>query len=1283
MMRPAAHHLQSLCLDVPEDLIREHLKRLDDDYFERFDVEQIAKHLEHLAALSEVHPVEVAMEIRPGGFVDCTIFSFDYPSVFSLISGVLCGSGASIVSGDVFTYAKAIERKSTIARKARGRPGSPAIRSPSLGFATSGSAASRHKRRRIIDHFLCQVDEGTLSEVWLDVIRQRFVDVLSLLERGDHDAISEAKQRVNELVTQRLVDEGAGSEPKLFPVEIEFDNDSGPFTRLTLVAQDTPAFLYSFSNALALQECSVEAIRIRTAHGKIRDEIDFVDASGRAVRDPEALQAIQLCVLLTKQFTYFLDRAPDPFRALSRFEQLVAQFLKVPENGEWITALAEPDLMEDLARLLGASDYLWEDFIRLQYESLVPILAPHIVSGERMSVPCEKFEETLQAELEAAETFPEKCDRLNAFKDRQIFLIDLDHILDDDVDFRKFSEELSLLAEVVVREASSIIYDELVRRHGQPRTVAGLEAGYAIFGLGKLGGCALGYASDIELLVVYGDNGDTDGSEEGQRSVSNGEFFAALTRELPKVIRAKREGIFEVDLRLRPYGTAGPMATSLEQFCRYYGTGGEAHSAERLALVRLRAVAGDAELGAKIERLRDEYLYFAHNVDAGELHDLRERQFAEKTGEGSYNAKFSPGALVDLEYTVQFLQVLSGKNHESLRTSSIHRALEGLRDIGVLETDEARRLSKAYDFLRRLINGLRMLRGSAKDLQLPPVDAEEFLHLARRMGYEPQGDLDARQQLRLEFDTRTAVVRSFVKRQSGVPALPGPPTGNAADLVLASDPTEELREKVLETYGFRNRDRAYANLRALAGEGTRQELFSALAVLAFDVLRSEPDPDMALNNWDRFLDAVPSAEEHYRWLLSQPRRLEILLGIFSRSQFLADTLICNPGFFDWVTTPVHLRKVRKRSSIEKELRGIAKDCFDHDSWLRALRAFRRREMLRIGTRDMCLRVPTEDVVQDLSTLAEAIVHVTLQQVWQRMLDADEVPAGAEDLPDRACLLAFGKLGGYELNYSSDIDLVCVFDETGASPETPKVASRVIESLLRDLSSPTVDGSVYRVDFRLRPWGGAGELVSSIDSIERYYREQARLWEIQALLKIRPIAGNQQVGYEFVERLRPLLIDERDRAEVTDSIERLRAEAVERSAKSRLSSGVDVKNGRGGVRDIEFLVQGLQLIHVAESPSLLSGNTLEALEALATCGILEDDLVKGLRKDYVFLRRVEHYLQILHDRQTHAIPRSEEEREALGRRVLGVGTSAAEFESELEERMVRVREAYETNLIQTT
>ncbi len=1225
-----------------EKLRGEHIARLGERYSRIFSEKDVERHLAALARLSPRHPVEILLDPRRDGTLDCTVLAFDYPSEFSLITGILAGRGFSIVSGEVFTD-EGIPQ--TVIKRKR-------LEREDLG-----------KRRRIIDLFSGVVDTPFPLETWGAELRSRMEAAIRLLEKGDEASITEAKQQVNELVVRRLAPLQQDSYPVPHPVEIQIDEHAGAFTRLRVISEDTPAFLYALSNALSLHDVSIEHVRIRTIHGRVEDEIDLVDLRGRKIDSPELLNRVKFSVLLTKQFTYFLGAAPDPFTALSRFEQIVRDVVQKKKEKEWLDLLTHPYLLKDLARLLGASDFLWEDFIRLQYETLLPMLRPY-VGTHPLAEATETLSERMLEALKDAPSVEEQGKRLNGFKDREIFFIDLEHILHPESTFDSFALALTRLAERVVDQGARLVYDDLTRRFGRPRTVAGLEARYAILGLGKLGGAALGYASDLELLFVYSDSGMTD----GKKPLTNTEFFDRFVKGVAGLIKSKREGIFQLDLRLRPFGSAGPLASSLDSFCRYYGPAGPSHSYERLALVRLRAIGGDPELGKQVERLRDEMVYFSGHLDLQELKDLREKQFTEKTGGGRLNAKFSPGGLVDLEYSIQILQVTHGKDAPSLRTPLLREALEALSEAGVLSAEESTRLINAYTFLRHLINSMRMLRGSAMDLFLPSQDSSEFAHLARRMGYSRGGPLEPSEQLRIDFENHSAAVRVFVERHFGRDSIPGAGAGNAADLVLSDRVPRETRDSILREGGFHHPERAYANIKSMAGSGPRRATFAKLALLAFDILKRKPDPDMALNNWERFVRAQVSADFHYHLLLSQPMRLDLLLGIFAGSQFLSDALVRNPGFLDWVVTPEVLHKLRETKDIEEELSRMASGCSSHGEWLNRLRRLRRREMLRIGIRDICLGASTREVMLELSRLADAFAQAVLEKRIQ------EHP----EWKDRFCILALGKLGGNELNYSSDIDLLGIWsDEDGRTAQEEKgFFARLMEDVRSDLSSHTEEGYAYRVDLRLRPFGRDGELVPSWSSLVRYYHDVASLWEVQAALKIRPVAGNLRLGYSFLERIRPVLLQGWKREDIARSIEKMRIVGM----KTHSGATPDVKSGVGGLRDVEFLVQGLQLIHGRRIPSLLEGNTLNALELLGKENVLPEPVALGLKEDYLFLRRVEHCLQILEDRQIHAIPKDEKELRALARRILGANGNEDRFMEKLNGCLQRIHDAYSTYLV---
>ena len=670
-----------------------------------------------------------------------------------------------------------------------------------------------------------------------------------------------------------------------------------------------------------------------------------------------------------------------------------------------------------------------------------------------------------------------------------------------------------------------------------------------------------------------------------------------------------------------------------------------------------------------IERLRDQMIYSSRSISLEELRRTRVKQADEKSRGRRLNAKFSSGALVDLEYAVQILQVNHGEEFPDLRTPSVHLALEALKTAEVIAEEEVSQLVPAYDFLRKLINGLRMLRGSAKDLFLPPKGSLEFRHLARRMGYSFEKSISPDTALFLDFETTTASVRAFLERHFGQQAVPPPATGNTADLILSENLPGKRIRKILKGTGVKDDRRALTNFRNLAGSGTRRELFARLAILAGDVLSRMPDPDMALNQWERFVISLESPIRHFRQLLSQPRRLEILLSIFSTSLFLSHTLVRNPEFLEWATRPENLHRIRTAEEMLSEMRVLSASSDDEDRWLDDLRIFRRREILRIGTKDLCLDKPVEEILEELTYLAEAMVRAALERIWSSLsMDREKCPPNASEM---FCIMAFGKLGGEELNYSSDIDLLGFYappagGENGEEMET--IYGKAMERIRKDLSRHTKEGYAYRVDFRLRPFGRSGALVHTRAGLEQYYRNSADLWEVQAALKLRPIAGNITLGHSFLESLRPLLREKRSEKEIAVAVEQLRE-------KSRSKGESDVKNGRGGIRDVEFLVQGLQLIHAPRYPDLLTGNTLEALQKLRSHGIIPEVTGIQISRDYLYLRKVEHYLQIWEDRQIHSLPSDPADIAALARRIRGSHRNTEEFIETVKDCRERVYDAY--------
>jgi len=1196
------------------DRVGKTMAALPERYFSVHTDADIASHAEAVAELTAEAPARVAA--RRAGERQCsfTICTWDAPGLFSYITGILGARGFNIQKGEVFT-------------------------------GTNGL---------VVDSFTGILKGDTDPTRWFDALERELASLFVPLQASIPDAALVRSTVMEEVIKHHSVGGENGSE-LLLPVRIHIEDD-GPYTRVSVTSQDTPFFLYSLSNALSVQGMSIRQVAIKTVDTEVQDTFWVQHNRGGTVTTEEDRRRLQLSILVTKQFSHALDQAADPRGAFARFEELVRKVAGDGSTKRIQKLLADPGTQRELARLLGASDFLWEDFIRLQYESLLPLLQQD-QSRRLLSTPPAEFDTKLTAALSLASTRDERKTVLNAFKDQESYLVDIDHILRRDTDFFFLSHRLTALAEVVVRHAYRIAWDHLIRTYGTPRSAAGLPADYAVFGLGKMGGSALGYASDIELMTVYSDHGDTDGADT---SITNREFFERLVCEVGELIEAKRETVFEIDLRLRPYGTDGPRAVHVESFLTYFGPGGKAHSAERLALIRMRHICGDADLGRRLIAIRDQFVYETDAVSVEEIRVLRQRQAEEKVTPGQLNAKFSPGALVDLEYNVQLLQIREGRTHRQIRNPGIHSTLRELSDLGTIDTDEAEGMIRAYRFLRNLINGLRMLRGNAQDLFLPGFETVEASHLARRMGYRDTPAHGAATQLRIDFEVETASVRSFVERHLGEEAIPELPAGNPADLVLSDRLSEERSTLMLQSAGFRNPSRGLVNIRRIADSGSvssEREVFARLLVLAWDYLIRCGDPDMALNNWDRFTERVGDRTSFFRDLLSQPRRIEIMIAIFAGSQFLSDTLIRNPEFLERISDHRIITGRRTAREMQVEIETEMAALTERHEKLDAIRSFRRREILRIGTKDICLAGDFTDVVVELSDLARAIVGAVTDQVLQ---DRDSrVDDFDGDGPGRLCILAFGKLGGNELNYSSDIDLLALYEPDPSIADQEGKATTAFRRIVRDLSDFTVLGQAYRVDLRLRPWGNAGRLVYAAPTALRYYSTEAELWELQALLKLTPLAGDIDLGEQFLQDLREPF-GRRIRSTGRDKILRSIRDVREKAIQQRTGlNGTDIKNGQGGIRDIEFLVQAQQMLHYSLFPQLFTGNTLRALEIMEETGIMNADAVADLTRDYLFLRRLEHFLQVYDDRQLHEIPDEPEAREKLRRVVTSTMQNGAE------------------------
>jgi glutamate-ammonia-ligase adenylyltransferase len=726
---------------MDDEAEREFLARMGEEYRARHSPEQVSLHLRLASELSPSRPARVDVSLAPGGRLDVAVVGVDFFSAFALVCGVLAARGLDIESGRAYTgapRAPAPPRPRAVQRTRR--PEAPAL--PST--------------RTIVDEFrvLPRGESGALDPPQL--ARQVEADLLALLGYVALGRAEEARERLH----RRLAERFSGREPPagaLAPLSIDFDNAADPlWTRMEVRGRDTPGFLYALATALALRNLYVQQVEIASVGPEARDVFLIASREGGKIENPRELDRLRVAVALIKQFAHLLPLAPDPARALRSFGQLVDRVLAEEPSGTVLHALASPEGLRELARVLGASTFLWEDFLRLQAEHLLPVLDSW--KGRPLRGRGELARE-LGARLAAAPSFGEQKRLLNEFKDEEMLLVDMRQIVDPAVGLVAFSRAITDLAEAVVEAALAACLREVARARGLPEGELARMGPASAFGLGKFGGREMGYASDIELVFVYGE------PLAGASAAEAGAFHEQVVRELAGFIEARQEGIFHIDLRLRPHGAKGPLASPLAAVQEYYRAGAGAAPFERQALIKLRHVAGDASLGAEVLAVRDAFVWSGEPWDRANALHLRERQGRELVPAGRFNVKYSPGALVEVEYAVQYLQLEHGRERPELRAPETLAALERLAAAGLLTGAERDTLREAYLFWRAVADGLRMVRGHARDLLLPEADSDELRFLARRLGYAGTDWAQAGSAFLADLDRhRAAVSRFFTER---------------------------------------------------------------------------------------------------------------------------------------------------------------------------------------------------------------------------------------------------------------------------------------------------------------------------------------------------------------------------------------------------------------------------------------------------------------------------------------------------------------------------------------
>lgn len=817
--------------------------------------------------------------------------------------------------------------------------------------------------------------------------------------------------------------------------------------------------------------------------------------------------------------------------------------------------------------------------------------------------------------------------------------------------------DLSALADVCVQTAHDWAYAGLAQRLGTPCDNQGEAQTLVIVGMGKLGGAELNFSSDIDLIFTYPEPGMTAGT--GKR-LDNQEFFVKLGQKIISLLnQPTADGwVFRVDMRLRPFGESGPLAltfATLENYCQTH-----AREWERYALLKARALTGSAAARARLHNLLYPFV-FRKYFDFGAFAALRDlkaqisREVHRKNRE--HDIKLGPGGIREIEFIVQVFQLIRGGREKNLQQRHLLAALAELRKSGHLGADRADALHAAYTFLRRAENRLQAM--DDQQTQCLPDDARARLRLALAMGYGDWNTFNA-----ALAQHRLHVQQLFNEVFASAEDHEDAPSGRTAaepftQLWLADWQDETVATRKLTEWGFARPVAALETVRRLhhiqaAGRLSRlaqERLDAAVPLILQAVCAYTPMPDPALPvaadrrdvSWERMfrlVEAVLKRSVYLSLIIEHPHALAQVVQLCAESEWIAQQLTRYPILLDELldTRKLYdaLRPEELDNAIQAQLAHVALE--DLEEQMDLLRNFKRAHVLRTAAGELAGRLTLEVASDYLTALAECMVRQVAAIAWRQLELRHGRPMCVENgvvRPAHFCILAYGKAGGHEMSYNSDLDIVFLHDSTGEQQYTDGENSldnnvffaRLVNRAIHLLTTRTPAGILYETDARLRPGGNSGLLAASLHSFASYQRQDAWTWEHQALARARAVAGDAILAQAFTAIRSEILRRPRDVAQ-------LRRDVVEMRQKMRTALDksdaefFDIKQGEGGLVDIEFLAQYAMLRWAGAYPDLLEvTSTLRMLAGIAAHGLFAAEDCATLRATYRTLRMESHRLAL--------------------------------------------------------
>jgi [glutamine synthetase] adenylyltransferase / [glutamine synthetase]-adenylyl-L-tyrosine phosphorylase len=770
-------------------------------------------------------------------------------------------------------------------------------------------------------------------------------------------------------------------------------------------------------------------------------------------------------------------------------------------------------------------------------------------------------------------------------------------------DLTEVMHTISDLAEVTL--AAALAWVSLPdARYGQP---IGEESGQVqeliIVGMGKLGGRELNVSSDIDLIFIFPEDGQTT----GPRKISNSEYFALIGKRLISLIgEITDEGfVFRVDMRLRPFGDVGPLACSFGALEGYLLTQGREW--ERYAWIKARALCGD-EAGMMqmvTPFVYRKYLDYGAYQSMRELHSQIRREVARK--DKIDNIKLGPGGIREIEFIGQVFQLIRGGRNKILQQRPTQAILDELAQQGTLTHAAVAELQEAYSFLRNTEHRLMYLDDA--QTQMLPLNDDDQARIALSMGFADWPQF--KEQLTLH---RSRVNQHF-EHVFVLPPDEGEDHPQAAIWLSAQDGDSTD----LATLGFENPNEINRRLSSMQSSSRYQQMpdrcrkrIDSILPPLIEVAASFHNPDATFTRILDLLEAISRRESYLALLAEHPRTLKRLASLYSASPWVSQYLTRHPILLDELLDFRLLEELPDWPKLGKILRQELRDLEDDtEAKMDCLRHFQHAQVFRLVCQDLDGLLVLETVSDHLSDLADLMLTVTLEQVWQ------ELPNKHRANPQFA-VIGYGKLGGKELGFASDLDIVYLFDDD--HPNAPEVYAKYAKRIVNWLTALTPAGHLYDIDLRLRPNGTSGLLVSSIGTFAQYQRESAWVWEHQALTRARYCAGDRVVGNAFEAIREDILRTPRDLAKLRDDVRTMRKRMLE----THPARPEDVKHVRGGIVDIEFIMQYLILAYAKEHPAFcLNSGNIALLATAAQLALIPQDAALLAANGYRELRRLQH------------------------------------------------------------